>query len=220
MATTVETLYKTASTMVLGWNREPVDPATLKSYKLYVGLAGVTASLNLLASNISPRTSDQPAHRGKVVYEVSIQDIRTLLGLPVTVDFTNVILFYAVTYVNQSDVESSLANSIISESLPVGIMPKQRKDDPTTYRQIFGFSDNDLRWVKAAASPNGGLIVDNSDFYKANIITEYTYTGTGDVSTAKSYLADRTASGSPAKLVINEYSGGDLVKTTVTDSTV
>lgn len=216
----VESLWKSSDKMILGWNPEPVNPTTVRYYKLYIGLAGITGSLTLLADNVSPRPSAQPAYRGKVAYEAEISEVRTTLGLPSTVNFTNIILYYAVTYVDQTGSETALASSPISESLPVGIMPREKKDDPTAYRQIFGFSDSSLRWVKAAASNNGGLIVDTSDFYKANVITEYTYTGTGDVSTAKSYLADRTAPGSPAKLVINEYSGSNLVKSTVTDSTV
>lgn len=221
MQATVNSLWKQSDTMVLGWKPDSsIDPADIKNYKIYVGLANLSTALVLLGDNINPQVSELPAHRGNVVYQATIADVRSVLSLPTTINFTNVLLYYAVTYVNHSGVESTLANSTISESLPAGIEPKQRKDDPTAYRQIFGFNDNDYRWVKLAASNNGGVAVDSADFYRINTITEYTYTGGGDVSTAKSYLSDRTWAGSPAKLIINEYSGSNLIKTTVMDSTV
>lgn len=223
MQTVVEALYKSNNKIRFGWNSEPLNPPTLtriQSYKIYGGLAGVVGSLQKLAENISPQTSELPATRGKVVYDALIADVRTLLSLSADMNFNNIVLYWAVTLVDQNGVESTLADSNIAEIFPVGIEPKLRKDDPTSYRQIFGFSDEELRWIKTAASSRGAIIVDTSDFFKANIITEYTYTGTGDVSTSKSYLADRTAPGSSAKLTINDYSGANLIKSTILDSTV
>lgn len=223
MQTAIEALYKSKNKIQFGWNPEPLNPPTLtqiQSYKVYVGLAPVTGSLQKLAENISPQESALPGTRGKVTYTAQIADVRALLSMPAADDFTNRVLYWAITYVDQNGSESATANSEIVTVFPVGIEPKLRKDDPTTYRQIFGFSDEELRWVKAAASSKGAIIVDTSDYFKANITTEYTYTGGGDVSTAKSYLTDRTAPGSPATLTVNEYSGGNLVKQIIMDSTV
>ena len=55
--------------------------------------------------------------------------------------------------------------------------------------------------------------------YQINTVTEYTYDGT-NVATIKTYLSDSTTAGSPAKLVSYQYSGSQITKVTVTDSTV
>jgi predicted membrane-bound spermidine synthase len=93
------------------------------------------------------------------------------------------------------------------------------KDDPTMNRHIYVFNDDVQRWVKTAGSSSGAIITDTADFYKASITTVYTYDGT-NLSSTKSYLSDATAAGSAAKLTTYSYSGSQLTKVVVTDSTV
>lgn len=212
----VTTVNKAAENYTLGWKPMTGDVA---SYNLYVSLTSSVAGLTVIMQNINPHPAEIPTGRGRVTASVAIGAVRTALGLSADVDFTNIILYYAITTVDSAGSESALANSTISEILPVGIEPSQRKDDPTQYRQIFGFSDSSYRWVKAAVSSKGGLITDAADFYKANITTEYTYDGT-NLAETKSYPSDKTSAGMPAKLTTYEYSGSDLIKVTVTDSTI
>jgi hypothetical protein len=154
----------------------------------------------------------------KVSTEVTIEEVLTVLGLASTYDFSNIQLYFAITYVDSSG-ESTLADSPITTVPPVGIVSAPQKDDPTANRHIFGWSEDIYRWVKIAASTSGGLATDTSDYFKANTTTEYTYDGT-NLSTVKSYLTDMTAAGSPAKLITYEYDGGNVSKVTITDSTV
>ena len=216
MITVVEALDKTKDKLQLGWNKEPEAVA---SYKLYAGLSPIVGAMTLLKSDINPQVSEQPGSRRKVTYEAQIADVRTALSLSAAIDFTNITLYWTLTWVDAAGTESPIADSTIVEIPPVGIDRKTRKDDPTVNRFMYGFSDEIYRWVKMAASSNGGLAVDTSDYYKANITTEYTYDGT-NLATAKSYLSDRTVAGSPAKLTTYTYSGSDVIKVVVTDSTV
>lgn len=216
MITSVEALYKANTLLKLGWNPEPV---IVTSYNLYVSLIASVSSMTSLMTGIKARPSDQPVDRGKIGVDVDISDVRTALSLPITVDFSNVTLFFTITYVNSAGITSALADSIIVEIPPVGITTRYRKDDPTVNRFIYGFSEEELKWVKAAASGMGALIVDVSDFYKANIVSEYTYDAT-DIKTIKSYFSDKTAAGYPAKLTTYTYSGGFITKSVITDTTV
>lgn len=216
MQTKVEILYKASETLNLGWQPEPEDVA---SYKLYVGLVDDSSVLSLLDQNISAQKSEDSGTIGKVVYNVAIADVISTLGLASTRNFSNTAFYFAITWVNSSGVESSIADSTVVEALPVGIVPKYRKDDPTVNRFMFGFSEEEWKWVKLMASGGGALITDSCGLYQSNTITEYTYDGT-NLSTEKTYFTDRTETGSPAKLITYEYSGSQLTKVTVTDSTV
>lgn len=216
METAVEILVKAATKLELGWDQEPEDVA---SYKLYVGLVEDSGSLSLLAENISPQVSQVPGRLGKVAQDALIAAVQTALGLPNTSDFSNTVFYFAITWVDSAGSESPIADSTVVQALPVGIVPKYRKDDPTTYRYMFGFSEEQWRWVKLMASGSGALITSSSSLYAPNTITEYTYDA-GNVTTEKTYLADQTTPGSYAKLTTYEYDGSDATKITVTDSTV
>lgn len=218
MQSFIEPLYKSDSKIQFGWTPEPVS--NVASYKIYVGLVGLPGSLSLLVSNINPQASQSPVSLGKVAYDVTASSVQAVLGLSSTSDFSNTVFYFAITYVDTAGTESALADSRIVEVPPVGIMSKLRKEDPTANRHVFGFSDELQRWVKIMTSGKGGLITDPSDFYKANITTEYTYDGSGNVLTTKSYLSDMTMSGAPAKLTTYEYSGGNVSKIIIADSTV
>lgn len=209
----IEPLYKAQDLITFGWNRE----AGAVSYKVYVGL--FPGSLVLLGGDIPDVASSQPVGRGKVLYDADIADVRTELSLASTVSFLNKVFYFAITYVDSLGAESALADSTVVEVPPVGITPKTMKDDPTIRRQGFVYSSDALRWVKMAGSSDGAVITDPSDFYKANVTTEYTYDGT-NVDTVKSYLSDATTAGSPAKLTTYTYSGSLVTKIEITDSTV
>lgn len=211
----IESLYKSKENILFGWN--PELGVTVQSYKIYVGIAPSVTSLSMLAENISSTVSNQPQSRGKIAYEAQIADVRALLSLVDTIDFTNTVFYFAITYIS-GGVESNLNDSVVVEVPPVGIGPRLMKDDPTINRHPYVFSDNEQRWAKQAGSAKGAAIVDGSDYYKTNIITEFTYDA-GNVITTKSYLTDATT-GSYAKLTTYEYSGSDVTKITITDSTV
>ena len=209
----IEPLYKSVNIIKFGWNRE----TDAVSYNVYVGLTA--SSLSLLYSDILDIPSKQPVGLGKVIYDATIEDVRTVLSLANTVNFGNKTLFFAITYVDSVGSESALADSTKVEVFPVGIIPKTMKDDPTMNRHGYVFSDALWRWVKMAGSSAGALVTSESDFYKDNIITDYTYDGT-NIATTRSYLSDATIAGSPAKLTTYTYSGSDLTQVAVTDSTV
>jgi len=211
----IEPLYKAVDLIKFGWSRE----TGAVSYNMYVGLTSGSGTLTALYTGIPDFASQQPVGLGKVIYDVTIEDVRSVLSLANTVNFGNKVFYFAITYVDSVGSESLLADSRIVEVPPVGIIPKTMKDDPTMNRHGYVFSDDLLRWVKMAGSSSGAVITSASDFYKDNITTEYTYDGT-NISTMKSYLSDTTTAGSPAKLTTYTYSGSDLIKTVVTDSTV
>lgn len=216
MQTFIEPLYKAPDRIRFGWNPEPISD--LRNYKVYVGQ--VSGSLSVLEAYVDPQRSNDPVYNRKVAYNAEIADVRTVLGLSSTQDFSNTILYFAITYQDSTGAESALSESRVVEVPPVGIMGKTRKEDPTANRHIFGFSDEEQRWVKVAASGSGALVTSTNDYWAANTVSEYTYDGGGNVLTEKIYLSDRTSSGSPAKLITYEYSGGNLSKKTITDSTV
>lgn len=215
MISFIEALYKSDAKIQFGWNAEPV---TVQSYKVYVGQAPGT--LVLLAANINPQTSNDPSNYHKVIYTAQIADVRTLLSLPASLDFSNLLLYWAITYVNNLGVESLLADSRVVEVPPVGILGKVQKEDPTANRHMYGFSDGLQRWIKTAATTSGAIIVSSDSFYQSNVTTEYTYDSSGRILTELSYPSDRTTSGSPAKLITNTYGSSGLIKKVVTDSTV
>jgi len=220
MVTFIEPLYKDTEKIVFGWNPEPV---TVTGYKVYVGLSSSASSLTYLAT-VGPTRSQSPSTVGKVVYESLIGDVQTALSIPTTWNFSNRVFYYAITYLDASGVESSIADSRVVMVPPTGILGKEMKEDPTINRHLYVFSDDRQRWVKMAGSSGGAVAVDSSEFYLLNTITERSYDASGNVTTSKTYLSDATFSGSYAKLVTYEYS--DLsnptkpTKITVTDSTV
>lgn len=209
----IEPLYKAVDLIKFGWSRE----TGAVSYNVYVGLT--SGSLSSLYTGIPDVASKQPVSMGKVVKDAAIEDVRTTLSLANTVNFGNKVFFFAITYLDSVGAESAIAESRVVEVPPVGIIPKTMKDDPTMNRHGYVFSDDLLKWVKMAGSSAGAVITSASDLYKDNITTEYTYDGT-NLSSTKSYLSDATTLGSPAKLTTYTYSGSDLIKTVVTDSTV
>lgn len=218
MNTFIETLDKTARKIQFGW--KPESNTGINSYNIYVGQIADPSSLTQLVTGISPQSSNEPGSYKKVTYDVTIESVQTALSLPSTFDFSNLLLYFAITYVDSYGAESAITGSTVVEVPPVGVGLKTMKEDPTTNRHIYGFSDELQRWIKAAASSKGALIIDSSDYYKANMITEYTRDSSGNILTSRSYFADRTTSGSPATLTTYDYTGGYVNKITVSDSTV
>jgi len=214
----IEPLNKTADKIQFGWKSE--SPTGVTSYNIYAGQVPAAASLTKLVSGIAPQTSNEPGSYKKVTYDVTIDSVRTLLGIPTTFSFANLLLYFAITYVDSYGTESAIADSVVVEVPPVGIYGKTMKEDPTQNRHIYGFSDELQRWIKGASTGRGALIVDTSDYFKANMITQYTRDSSGNVLTALSYFGDRTTAGSPAKLVTYDYTSGYVSMVTVSDSTV
>lgn len=215
MVNVIEPLYKSRNSILFGWNKE-VGAVT---YNVYVGLGPSLSLMTLLATKIPNIPDDVPETRGKITYSANITDVQTLLSLPPTIDFTNHVLYFTITYVNSSSVESPLSESVIVEVPPVGIIGRTMKDDPTINRHGYVFSDNLQRWTKAIGASSGATIIDSADFYKSNLVTEFSWDGT-NLSTVKSYPSDATLAGMPAKLSTYIYSGSILMKIVVTDSTV
>jgi hypothetical protein len=216
MISFIEPLYKSPASIVFGWKQEPTA-GPLDTYNVYVGTVGNVASLHALATKI-PNVKDNATQTlGRVAYTANIANVQATLSLPASTDFSNKVFYFAITVVIAGS-ESSLANSTIVLVPPVGITPKFMKDDPTQNRHGFVFNDDIQKWVKMAGSPSGAVVTDSADFYKSNITTVYTYSGS-NVATTLSYLSD-TTSGSPAKLTTYTYSGSNVSKIVITDSTV
>lgn len=213
MDSIIQALYKSTNLIKFGWNRE----SGAVSYKIYVGQ--IATSLTAVASNIPDVPSKQPIGLGKVVYDITIEEVRATLSLVSTVNFENKVFYFAITYVDSVGSESSIADSTVAEVPPVGIINKLMKDDPTMNRHGYVFSDSLIRWTKMAGSGRGAVITDPSDYYKANITSDYTYDGT-DVKTILSYLSDATTAGSPAKLTTYTWVASLVTKIQITDSTV
>jgi len=215
MVSRIEPLYKAPNKIDFGWFKESGD---VEYYNVYVGQN--SGSLSKLESNIPNTASELGRFLGKIAYTAAISSVRNILSLSLEKDFSNTILYWAITTVDSAGSESSISDSIVVTVYPTGIDPKLKKDDHTIDRLIYGFSDSQMRWTKLSASSDGALITDSgSGFYSANMITEYSYDGT-NLKTERIYPSDQTSSGSPAKLITYEYSGGMLTKKTVTDSTV
>jgi hypothetical protein len=213
----MEVLYKSREKLTAAWNSEP--SIEVLSYNVYVGVVPVLTSLTLLKEGVPAYLSDTIGSLKKVACEVNITEVRTVLGLASTVDFSSRVFYFAITYVDALG-ESAIADSILVELHPQGIGPKTRNcDNPMYERFCFGFCDDIQKWIKLQSTINGGLIISPSDFHKANITTEYTYDGT-NLATMKSYPSDMTAAGAPAKLTAYSYTGSAVTKVIVTDSTV
>jgi hypothetical protein len=213
MISFIEPLYKSQTSILFGWNPEPGATA----YNIYVGLNALTSSMAHVATNINPTPGASPTVPGKVSCKVNIADVWTVLGIT-SGDFSTSTYYFALTYNSPS--ESPVASSKIVQVPPMGVMSKYMRDDPTTNRHPYVFSDDIQSWVKAAGSPFGAAIVDTADFYKSNITIEYKYDST-NLSTVKSYLSDATSPGLPAKLTTYSYGAGGFVsKIQITDSTI
>jgi hypothetical protein len=212
MISFIEPLYKSQNSILFAWNPEP----GALSYNIYVGINSLVGSMVSLFTKINPTPGNSPAAPGKIAYKVNIVDVQTALSLA-SGDFSDTTFYFAVTYNNPTD--SGISNSRIVKIPPVGIVSSYMKDDPTTNRHPFVFSNDIESWVKAAGSSYGATIVDSADFYKSNITIDYTYDGT-NLATVKSYPSDSTSSGLPAKLTTYTYSGGKVIKIQITDSTV
>lgn len=217
MNTFIEVLYKAADKITFGWT--PEAPEGILGYKVYVGQVAIAGSMTLIADDVSPQPSNSSQSYRKVTVDITAALVQSTLGLPATLDFSNLILYFAITFVDSTG-ESPLADSLIVEVPPVGITGRTMREDPSVNRHLYGFSDEMQRWIKAASSSKGALIVDNNDFYRSNVITEYTRDTSGNVLTEKAYFADRTVSGSPAKLITYAYASGFISKVTISDSTV
>jgi hypothetical protein len=214
MVTYIEALYKSPQSILFGWKPEPgIGPSA--SYNVYVGTNDSTVSL--LASGIPNIVDNFPVTQGRISYKASLSSVLAVTSLS-NVDFTNKVFYFAITDV-VNGTESDINNSTVVEVPPVGITSKFMKDDPTMNRHGFVFNDDIQRWVKMAGSPSGATVTDSADFYKSNITTVYNYDGT-NLSSTLSYLSDETTSGSAAKLTTYSYSGSQLTKVVVTDSTV
>lgn len=218
MRTFIEPLYKDINKITFGWNPEP--NIVVSSYSVYVGLA--PASMVSLITGIRPDRSQQPPTRGKIVYEAPIEDIRSVLGLSVSKDFSNTLFFFAITYVDANGEISNLDDSRKVEVPPVGILGREMKEDPSINRHGYVFSDSAQRWIKMAGSARGGVAVSSSDFYLVNTVTEFKYDSSSRVIQEKTYLTDSSVVGSPAKLKLYEYVGTSTQpsRIIITDSTV
>lgn len=216
MITFIEPLYKGDNKIQFGWNPEPISGVA--SYNIYVGQ--VAGSLTKIVSGISIRQSENPVNLRKVAYDVTIESVRTALSLPATADFGNLLLYFAITYTDIAGAESLIGASRVVEVPPVGILGKYKKEDPTANRNIFGFSEEEQRWVKAASSSAGSLLVNTCDLFAPNVTTAYTRDSSGNPLTALTYWSDRTTAGSPAKLFTYSYASGFVSKLVITDSTV
>jgi len=172
-----------------------------------------------LYDGLDAQVSKSPVTLGKVACDVEIADVRTVLTLASTVDFTNTVFFFAITYKDSVGSWSATTTSTIVEVPPVGIIPRYMKDDPTTNRHEYFFSDMVQKWVKAAGTSTGALYTSTSNFFADNLITDYVYDGT-NITGEKIYPSDMTTAGSPAKLITYTYSGSNLIKKVISDSTV
>jgi hypothetical protein len=213
MQSFIEALYKSGDRIDFGWKPEP----GAYGYRMYVGLSSL--GMTLLYTDISAQASESSKDRGKVSYPAMLSDVRAILGLT-TQTFADTVFYFAITYQNSAGSWSSLGDSTIVEVPPVGITGKYMKDDPSINRHIYLFAPDIQKWVKATGTSTGGMVVDTADYYKSNITTEYTYVDGTNVATTKSYPSDATASGSPAKLTTYTWSGSQVIKVSVTDSTV
>lgn len=217
MNTFIEVLYKAADKITFGWN--PEAATGILGYNVYVGQVAIPASMVVVAANVAPQPSNSPQSYKKVTCDVTATNVQTALGLPVTLDFSNLLLYFTITYITGAG-ESLIADSTIVEVPPVGVNGRTMREDPSINRHLYGFSDEMQRWIKLAGTGRGALIVDSNPFYKTNMITEYTRDSSGNVLTEKAYFADRTMLGSPAKLITYDYSAGFVSKVTVSDTTV
>jgi len=208
MISVIEALSKSKAKIQFAWNT-----------KIYVGLGPDVSLLTSLVTGVPNMRDNYPATQRKVSYPVDIASVQAALSLPATSDFSNTVFYFTLTYVDSLGTESALADSIVIEIPPVGILGRTMRDDPTINRHGYVFSDGIQRWIKMVGSSTGATVVDSADFYKSNITIEYTYDGT-NLATTKSYPSDATATGMPAKLTSYTYAGSKVTKMVVTDSTI
>lgn len=211
MITYLEPLTKAPDRIDFVWKPEP----GAFSYNMYVGLS---PTMTLLYTGISASLSRETRYPGKIFYTAMLANVASVLGLSADKTFENTVFYFTITYLDSVGAESPLSGSTIVKVYPVGIHQPYMKDDPTINRHPYVFSEDLQRWVKAAGSSTGALVTTSSDFYSANVTTEYTYDGT-NLSTSKSYPSDATT-GDAAKLITYTYTGSQLTKTVVTDTTV
>ena len=220
MVTFIEPLYKSQFSILFAWAPEPWNVA--KSYNIYVGQTPVLKVPPLvLLQNVNYAPGNSPAAPGKIAVRIYSSSVLSALSLS-SGDFTTNTFYFTLTYVDFANAESTITASKIVTVPPVGIVSSYMRDDPTTNRHPFVFSSDLQCWVKASGSSSGATIVDQSDFYKANITTVYTYDSSSRVSVIRSYSSDATISGMPAKLTTYTYSGSSTSpnKIQITDSTV
>ena len=217
MNTFIEVLYKAADKITFGWN--PEAPTGILGYNVYVGQVSIPGSMTLVTGNVAPQVSNDSISYKKVTCNITSAQVQAVLGLTVTMDFSNLLLYFTITYITSAG-ESLIADSVVVEVPPVGVNGRTMREDPSINRHLYGFSDEMQRWIKLAGTGRGALIVDSNPFYKTNMITEYTRDSSGNVLTEKAYFADRTMLGSPAKLITYDYSAGFVNKVTVSDTTV
>jgi hypothetical protein len=217
MISVIEPLYKATDRIDFGWKPEP----GAVTYKVYVGLA--PALMTLFVSGVDNMQSNRSMDLGKIPFSANIADVQSTLVLSTDYDFSNTVFYFAITYVDSGGTESPhtpIPALNIIEVPPVGVIPRNMKDDPTINRHPYVFSNDNQKWTKTAGSPMGAVIVDSADFFKSNITLDYTY-DTTNLKTIKSYPSDATAIGSPAKLTTYTYGAGGLVsKIQITDSTI
>ena len=214
----IEALYKSTNSILFGWRPEP-SAGPGDTYNVYVSSTPSVSGLQKLVSGIPNIPDNSPASQGRITYKASIDSVKAVLtGTPASADFSNKVFYFEATAVINGTEDATTAANIV-QIPPVGIIPKFMKDDPTMNRHGYVFNDDNQRWVKMAGSPSGAVVTDAADFYKSNITTVYTYDGT-NLSTIKSYLSDATTSGSAAKLTTYTYSGSQVSKIVVTDTTV
>lgn len=218
MVTFIEPLYKSQFSIFFVWAPEPGNVAM--SYNVYVGQTPVPSALVLL-KNVNYAPGNSPAAPGKIAVRIYSSSVLSALSLS-SGDFTTNSFYFTITYINSAGSESALTTSKIVMVPPVGVISSYMRDDPTVNRHPFVFSPDIQCWVKASGSSNGATIVDQSDFYKANITTAYTYDTSSRVSIVKTYPSDATVSGMPAKMTAYTYSGSSTSpsKIQITDSTV
>ena len=220
MVTFIEPLYKSQFSILFVWAPEPGNVAL--SYNVYVGQTPVPSAPPLvLLQNVNYAPGNSPAAPGKIAVRIYSSSVLSALSLT-SGDFTTNTFYFTITYINAAQSESALTGSKIVTVPPVGIISSYMRDDPTVNRHPFVFSPDLQCWVKASVLSNGATIVDQSDFFKENITTVYTYDTSSRVSVIKSYPSDATISGMPAKMTTYTYSGSSTSpsKIQITDSTV
>jgi hypothetical protein len=217
MNTFIEVLYKAADKISFGWN--PEATTGILGYNVYVGQVAISGSMTVIAANVAPQPSNSSQSYRKVTCDITATEVQTVLGLPATLDFSNLLLYFTITYITGAG-ESLIADSTIVEVPPVGVNGRTMREDPSINRHLYGFSDEMQRWIKVAGTGSGALIVDDNPFYKSNMVMEYTRDSSGNVLTEKAYFSDRTMVGSPAKLITYNYNAGFVSKVSISDTTV
>jgi hypothetical protein len=192
----------------------------VQAYNVYVGQIANPSSLTKIAS-VSPIPDNMnPGNTGKVIYVADIALVQATLSISSTLNFSNLLLYWAITYVDDTGTESDINSSRVVEVPPVGVYGKTMKEDPTINRHGYVFSDDLQSWIKMAGSDCGATVIDACDLYKTNTITKYGRDNSGNILTELIYWSDRTSTGSPAKLITYSYDNNLVSQIVVSDSTV